>query len=339
MARYDHEGRILYFNKLLRQALAVENEEIQGKLSTEYWPNGRYLEYETKLLECIQTGEKKILNLDVTTPENIKTHHIIQFYPEKNKDHIVIGAISYCTDITEKVTLEKQIEIDARLSMIGQLFANIAHEINNPLMAMAMKCEILEEKINKNEITNEKFKSFISEMRHHISRIENTIRSTRTVVRNSENDTFAEETLDSILEECLSVCDPKIKSSKVKVLTNKDDFKFIKIYCRKIQIEQVLINLISNACDSVKVQSDPWIEIEMFHDQDQTVISVKDSGLGIPKEVQELMTKPFFTTKPPGEGTGLGLYISRKIIHEHHGEIFIDNNCINTRFVIKLPRY
>ncbi|PJB53777.1 MAG: hypothetical protein CO099_05270, partial [Bdellovibrio sp. CG_4_9_14_3_um_filter_39_7] len=258
--------------------------------------------------------------------------------PERNKHGKVIGAISYCIDITEKVLLEKQVEIDSRLSMIGQLFSNVAHEVSNPLMTISMKCELMEERLEKHGFNKKEFSQFVTDIKHHISRINQTIKSTRTAVRNTDRDLFQMDNIEDIIKEALSVCDSKIQLSNIKILRESDFTKPIELYCRKIQIEQVLINLISNACDSIRNQERPWIEIETYQNEENIIISIKDSGAGISPEAQELMKGPFYTSKPPGEGTGLGLYISRKIIQEHHGEIYIDNDCTNTKFILKFPK-
>jgi two-component system NtrC family sensor kinase len=81
-----------------------------------------------------------------------------------------------------------------------------------------------------------------------------------------------------------------------------------------------------------------WIEIDVRDTSAGAEISVTDSGLGIPKEIQSKIHEPFFTTKANGKGAGLGLSISQRIVNAHRGTLTLDVNSRNTRFVITLPK-
>lgn len=109
------------------------------------------------------------------------------------------------------------------------------------------------------------------------------------------------------------------------------------IRCRQVQISQILLNLLGNACDAISDRSVRWIQISAEKTHDGVRILVTDSGDGIPKEVAAKLFQPFFTTKERGKGTGLGLSISQGIVKAHSGSLAIDSNCKSTRFVLFLP--
>jgi C4-dicarboxylate-specific signal transduction histidine kinase len=112
----------------------------------------------------------------------------------------------------------------------------------------------------------------------------------------------------------------------------------IKIHCQEVPISQVLINLIGNSCDAIQGQKDKWIKISAEIKDENVFLSVTDSGNGIPALLQEKIFQPFFTTKAIGQGTGLGLSISKGIINSQNGNLTLDTQCKNTKFVIQLPK-
>jgi two-component system NtrC family sensor kinase len=107
--------------------------------------------------------------------------------------------------------------------------------------------------------------------------------------------------------------------------------------CRETQIEQVFVNLLSNAVDAISSLEDKWIRFEVNTVDDSVMITITDSGKGIETTTLEKIFSPFFTTKSVNFGTGLGLSISRKIVEIHHGSLTYDADSINTRFKILIP--
>ena len=106
----------------------------------------------------------------------------------------------------------------------------------------------------------------------------------------------------------------------------------------RLQLEQVLVNLLSNARDAVSEAANKRITIRLVTDERCITIVVADTGAGIPSELISKIFDPFFTTKPAGVGTGLGLSISHGIIKEHRGSISVESNVgLGSRFVIHLP--
>ena len=112
-----------------------------------------------------------------------------------------------------------------------------------------------------------------------------------------------------------------------------------KINCNKVQISQVLINLLSNA--QIEAQKSNEKEIEVFtklnHKRKTTSIGISNTGDKIPEEIQEKIFQPFFTTKKAGEGTGIGLSISKNLVEAHGGQLYLDKEKERTTFVIELP--
>jgi C4-dicarboxylate-specific signal transduction histidine kinase len=94
----------------------------------------------------------------------------------------------------------------------------------------------------------------------------------------------------------------------------------------------------NNAIDAIASKKDSWIEISTHSDEDRVDIYVTDSGLGIPRGIQDRIMEPFYTTKAVGKGTGLGLSVSRGLVQGMNGSLTLDSSCPDTRFVISLKR-
>jgi len=113
----------------------------------------------------------------------------------------------------------------------------------------------------------------------------------------------------------------------------------LKIECRPVEICQLLLNLLNNAHDAVENSQTKWIEIVIRDFDDKIELTISDSGPGVPDRIKDKIMEPFFTTKPKGKGTGLGLNISRNIVEKHEGTMALDQSLLKTQFIIRLPKY
>ena len=135
-----------------------------------------------------------------------------------------------------------------------------------------------------------------------------------------------------IVKESILLTETKAKRHNTIIKLSASSKAFI--FCDEIEIEQVVVNLINNAIDAVKDLPERWIKIYILQEQDNILLKIIDSGLGIPLQVQDKLFDPFFTTKKVGEGTGLGLSITKGILDEHGASLTIDRQASNTCFVV-----
>jgi C4-dicarboxylate-specific signal transduction histidine kinase len=248
-------------------------------------------------------------------------------------------------DLDEKVKERTQQLIDAeaklvttaKMSALGEMAGGIAHEINTPLGTIGMIAEQLQELVNEETIDRKMVSEMTVIVGQTVQRISTIIQGLRTFSRDGSKDSFSSIPLKQVLESTLILCRERIKHSDVKI-TLEEIGNDVRIQCRPVQISQIILNLVSNACDAISPLKEKWIKISAACEGELVQISVTDSGSGISEKIRDKVFQPFFTTKEIGKGTGLGLSISKGITDAHHGELTLDTKCQNTRFVLSLPK-
>ncbi|MBY0414499.1 MAG: GHKL domain-containing protein, partial [Bdellovibrionales bacterium] len=231
----------------------------------------------------------------------------------------------------------------AKMSSLGELAGGIAHEINNPLAVIASSNKMLSRLLLNPEkdvsaADREKALKYFDNIDKTVIRITKIVQGLRVVSRDTEGEAFIDVVLRDLLTDVLGLCGEKFKNNGVLLNIDLNNVIYdTHISCRRVQISQVFINLLGNAYDAIENLDEKWIRIECEEARDGIEFRISDSGSGIPKEIQEKIFKPFFTTKPLGKGTGLGLSLSASIIREHDGNFSIDNSKANTCFLVNLP--
>jgi C4-dicarboxylate-specific signal transduction histidine kinase len=230
---------------------------------------------------------------------------------------------------------EAKLITSAKMAALGEMAGGIAHEINTPLSTVRMVAEQIEELIKDTPPDQGLIAEKTQIISNTVQRISVIISGLRTFSRDGSKDRLDYMPLHRIVDDTLALCGEKIKYNSVEIKVDFPDD--IKVQCRPVQVSQVLLNLIGNACDAISSQEEKWVKVSAEKKNGFVNIYVTDSGKGIPAAVREKLFQPFFTTKEIGKGTGLGLSISKGIIDAHEGSLSIDSTCANTRFVIRLP--
>jgi signal transduction histidine kinase len=136
------------------------------------------------------------------------------------------------------------------------------------------------------------------------------------------------------LENTLVIMQHKLKQGVTVKREYSQDLPHIEAYAS--ELNQVWTNIIDNAADAMEGRGE--IVLRTYKEDDQVVVEIVDNGPGIPREIQSRIYEPFFTTKPPGKGTGLGLHISHDIIvNRHHGQFLVESKPGQTKFKAILP--
>jgi two-component system NtrC family sensor kinase len=232
---------------------------------------------------------------------------------------------------------KEKLALAAKLSSLGELSGAIAHEIRNPLSLISNYGAILHAMAESNTLSNKEVMTTAERIEKTVFKINRIIKNLRIFIRDGSADPLEATPVKNILADVLELYKGKILKQDIRLL-EQEQFKDVSIDCRPSQIYQVIINLLNNSCDALEGKEDKWVKLDVTESGNDVVITVKDSGHGIPKEVAAKLFKSYYTTKAAGKGTGMGLNISKKIAEEHGGSLTIDHNCPNTCFVVRLPK-
>ena len=242
------------------------------------------------------------------------------------------GLVILLEDLTDLETLEAELAHSDRLASIGRLAAGVAHEIGNPVTGIASLAQNLREE-REPRVIEESIEAILQQTQRISGIVHSLMNYSRSGSVGAEYGTF---NLREIVEESTSLV--RLTRAGKQVECSISCPEEIMLVGDRQRLSQVLVNLLTNACDA-SFQGGK-VEIFAFEEDNEVHLEVMDQGKGIPEEIQQSMFEPFFTTKQPGEGTGLGLSMAYKIIQEHSGRIEVDSIAgVGTRIAVRLPRH
>jgi len=252
------------------------------------------------------------------------------------------GTVGVCRDITQwKELKENLIRVD-RLAEIGRTASGIIHEINNPIAVIGEISgwigAVAADAKGIDPEDREEIETAVQHLREQTRRCRHITHQVLSFARDSEP-SRASVDIHRLLEETASFLNPDLKYREIQVVLNLMEGPLL-MDSDKQMLEQVLVNLMSNAVYAVKEKEERGgrIEIETARDESIIEIRISDNGPGIPEETQKRMYDLFFTTKPTGKGTGLGLPICQDIIRKLGGSLSFETEPgEGTTFYIRLP--
>jgi len=241
------------------------------------------------------------------------------------------GLVMLLEDLTDLETLEAELAHSDRLASIGRLAAGVAHEIGNPVTGIASLAQNLRHEHDP-QVIDESVRMILQQTRRITGIVQSLMNFSRSGDIGTDHRTFD---LHEIVDEAIQLV--RLTRSGKQVHCSSSCPPHIRLAGDRQRLSQVLLNLLTNACDASRPGD--RVEILAFEEEGQVRLEVMDQGDGIPEHDRETIFEPFFTTKQPGEGTGLGLSLVYRIIEEHRGQIEIDSvPDVGTRVIIHLPQ-
>ncbi len=241
-------------------------------------------------------------------------------------------------EVSERRRVEKSLEVaeqtlaqSSKLAALGEMSAAVSHELNQPLAAM--KTYLAGAKLLMQRKRPEEAVASFQRIDDLIERMGAITKQLKSYARKSGDQLVPVDTREAVLS-ALSMMEPQLRSRQVKI-TKSIPAEPVMVMADRVRLEQVIINLFRNALDATRGVADPEIEILLSAGETAT-LSVRDNGIGI--EDLDALFEPFYTTKQPGDGVGLGLAISSGIVSDLGGRLTARNGQEEGAvFEVKLP--
>jgi len=233
----------------------------------------------------------------------------------------------------------------SKLESLGTLAAGIAHEINQPLGGLSMGLDNILIRLADNNLSNEYLKDKVNLMFENVDRIKRIIEHTRTFSRSNKPASFERVCLNEVVNNTLLMVSTQFANHSIDLEVNLAPV-LEKVIADKFKMEQVVLNLISNArfaVDEKAAVADKSyvkrIEVSTWQNSNFVCISIRDNGVGIKPKDMEKIFDPFYTTKKVDKGTGLGLAIAYGFVKDILGEITVESKEGEyTQFDVKVPK-
>jgi PAS domain S-box-containing protein len=337
----DTKGNVLIFNEGMERLTGHSADDImnRGHLSTFY--DMEVAKENMRKMRSDRHGPVGQLNptsMTVTTKdgEEIPVTLSASLITVDGKE---IGSVGVFTDMREVLQMRKDLEEahlqlveSERIASIGKMAAGVAHEINNPLSGILIYAELLKESLKKDPARSKDIKEIIDQT----LRCKNIVSELLEFSRQSVGK-ISSFSLEELLGKTLNLLINQAFFQDISVTKNVPQ-NLPAIVGDMGQLQQVFTNLFINAADAMEGKGHLDIQARFDAGQNQFIVKVSDTGPGIPEALREKIFEIFFTTKPAGQGTGLGLTITKNIVKLHGGDVRIE--CPpegGTTFIIELP--
>jgi len=237
-------------------------------------------------------------------------------------------------DVSRAKELEHLLKIQDKMSSLGRVAAGIAHEIRNPLSGINIYLKTIEKLYNKQE-NSEQVKRILSQMQSASNKIESIIKKVMDFSKPGAPSFFSID-INRPIEDAVNLAAVTLRKSRIQIAMDLTP-NLPQCKADPQMIEQVILNLISNASEALKaINNDKKIAVSSFLKEDLICISVNDSGSGVPGKIMGTIFDPFYTTKKNSQG--IGLSICHRIITDHNGSIDVSVSKLGgAEFMIKLP--
>lgn len=359
----DGEGLITHWNRQAEENSGISATEARGKGLTEVMPLlSAQME---RVRQAIHERQPQHIARQVHSVNDENHYADITIYPLVA--NASVGAVIRVDDITERVRMEEMMMQTEKMMSVGGLAAGMAHEINNPLGGILQGLQNIRRRLSADLKVNQEVASALGidldnvhrymeqrQILHFMDEMADAGKRAGDIVTNMLQFSRKPE-LQLSQEDINGLVDRTLDLASVDYdLKKRYDFRQIEIVrdydptlpsvpCIASEIQQVLLNLLRNAAQALQRQQErqepPRITVRTRRKDNAILIEVEDNGPGMDESVSARVFEPFFTTRPIGEGTGLGLSVSYFIIHdEHHGQMRVASQPgEGTTFLITLP--
>jgi len=270
----------------------------------------------------------KKYNLEIEV--NKKTKELKEFNPSlTNKIKI---------EVEKSKKQEQQLYEIEKMAQMGEMIGNIAHQWRQPLSIISTAASGIQVQQELELLAKKDLDKYTNAIIQNTEYLSETIDTFRNFIR--EEKKYEEVELQNVLKTVLEIIYASLKNNHIELINQIDYNQSVKIKTISQELSQVLINIFNNAKDIIKEKElmNPWIKINLEEKETYVVITIEDNAGGIPTDILPKIFDPYFTTKHKSIGTGLGLHMSKAIIHNSlKGKFYAKNTEDGAKFFIELP--
>jgi PAS domain S-box-containing protein len=342
----DREGRFTLANKAVADAYGTTVDNLIGRTDADFNPNQHEVESFRQMdLEVIDTLQERFIPEERITNGNGRVRWLQTVKrPIIESDGLAKQVLGASTDITERKKTELELREQraelahvARISTMGELAASLAHELNQPLTAILSNAQAALRFLSSKPSDIEEVREILQDIVKDNSRASEVIRRMRALVRKEEIE-FASLDLAGLIRDVVVLLHSDVILQNVKISLSLDE-NLTTVLGDRVQLQQVVLNLLLNAFDAMKDCSALEREVKVRaepYGANLLKVAVSDRGMGLSLDKLDKIFEPFYTTK--GEGLGMGLSICRSIIEAHGGRLWAENNAgAGATFYFTLP--
>ncbi|WP_368856631.1 PAS domain S-box protein [Chelativorans sp. ZYF759] len=330
----DRKGVIQTFNKAAVRQFGYSEEEVSGRNVSLLMPQPYRGEHDAYMNRYMQTGERRIIGIDrvVVGQRKDGSTFPMKLAVGEMKSGDQVFFTGFIRDLTERAESEARLEEVqgelarlARINELGEMASTLAHELNQPLSAIAnyvQGCTRLLRRFD-DDLAN-RMREALEETARQSLRAGQIIRHLREFVTRGETEKQPED-LKQLVEEAAALALVGSREAGIRTVFEFGD-EARTVLVDRVQIQQVLINLLRNAMEAMRHSERRELRVRTSSaaEQGMVQIEVADTGPGLTDDVAQQLFKPFVTTKPGGMGVGLS--ISKRIVEAHGGTIVMDRN-------------
>ena len=249
--------------------------------------------------------------------------------------------VAKLTLLDENSQLTEQVLHSSKLAALGELAATVLHDIRGPLSMIQMVTEDLEDTlVSKDAVPRLEMEEALENIKRACERIHKLGNHLRDYARHDVQEVLEDTSVEELFKNSVFLVQQKIRNYGIQmILEVPNDVKGTRVACFPNKIEQVLMNLMYNACDAMEGSAIKNLTLRVSLETENVLFYVEDTGPGMSQEIQKKIFETFFTTKPKGKGTGLGLKIVQGLVAEHGGELRLSSEVgKGTIFTVSLRR-